>query len=103
MTDHPQKLASEKVVVNAPMSFVGSARRAWRLRRGNGLTKLLWTTLAVLVLAVWWPAIVVWYLLFGVLLIPYRLLRRGSRKRKAERLRHREMMTALAQQQKKSA
>jgi hypothetical protein len=48
-------------------------------------------------LIVWWTAIAVWYLTFCLLLVPYRLLRRGARKRKAEALRHREMMGAIDQ------
>ena len=48
-----------------------------------------------LLLLVWWPAIAVWYLVFGIFLVPYRLLRRGARKRKAEALRHREMLGAI--------
>jgi hypothetical protein len=47
------------------------------------------------VLLVWWAAIVGWYVFFGIFLIPYRLLRRGARKRKAEALRHREMLGAI--------
>jgi hypothetical protein len=36
---------------------------------------------------VWWALAVCWYcvfLIFGIVLIPYRLLRRGARKRKQE-------------------
>ena len=47
------------------------------------------------ILLVWWTLIVGWYLVFGIFLIPYRLLRRGARKRKAEALRHREMLGAI--------
>jgi hypothetical protein len=96
MTAAPERLASENVIINAPMSFSGSAQRAWRLRRGTTGGRLaLMTALAVLLLAVWWPAIAIWYLVFGIFLVPYRLLRRGSRKRKAERLRHQEMLAAV--------
>ena len=42
--------------------------------------------------------IVGWYLLFGLFLVPYRLLRRGARKRKSEALRHREMLGAIDKQ-----
>jgi hypothetical protein len=61
----PTRLASEDVIINAPMSYTGSAQRIFRLRR-----RALW-------------------------LIPYRLLRRGARKRKAEALRHRELMGTI--------
>lgn len=37
------------------------------------------------------------YLTFGLLLVPYRLLPRGARKRKSEALRHREMLGAIEQ------
>jgi hypothetical protein len=42
-----------------------------------------------------WIFVTAWYLVWGLLLVPYRLLRRGARKRKAEALRHREMMGAI--------
>jgi hypothetical protein len=94
---------SEDVIINAPMSFAGAAQRAFRLRRVTFnpplLANILMTTLAIFAVAVWWPLIAVWYVAFGLLLVPYRLLRRGSRKRKAESLRHREMMEALRKQE----
>ena len=40
----------------------------------------------------------VYTLLFGILLVPYRLLRRGSRKRKQEMLRHAEVLAAIENQ-----
>lgn len=89
--------ASERVIINAPMSFSGAAQRAWRLRRGPGL-RLWWTTtLVLLLLVVWWAGVAAWYVTFGLLLVPYRLLRRGARKRKAEALRHREMLQQMNQ------
>jgi hypothetical protein len=92
-------LASERVIVNAPMSFAGAAQRAWRLQeRGQGASR--WAILIgviVLVLPAWWAFVIAWYLTFGLLLVPYRLLRRGARKRKAEALRHRELLTAVDQ------
>jgi Flp pilus assembly protein TadB len=80
------------------MSFVGS-----RDRIVNWLweDKELWFQLAVawwaitLVLTVWWSAILMWYLFFGLLLVPYRLLRRGSRKRKIQDKQHRELLEAI--------
>ena len=39
-----------------------------------------------------WVVILHWYLIFSVLLIPYKLFHRGSRKRKKEELRHRETL-----------
>jgi len=91
------RLASEDVIINAPMSYAGSAQRIMRLRRraspGAELTAI--TTLAVILVVVAWAAVTVWYLIWGIWLIPYRLLRRGARKRKAEALRHRELMGTI--------
>lgn len=95
------RLRSEDVIINAPMSFAGAAQRSWRLRRRTHLPGPAWlsgvsmTVVAVALVIVWWAAVAVWYATFGLLLFPYRLLRRGARKRKAEALRHREMMAAL--------
>lgn len=103
----PKRLDSEKVVVQAPMSFVGSYRRTMKLlwtADGIGqpivraVVKALLLVVAISVLVVWWALIVCWYVLFGILLIPYRLLRRGSRKRKQEERRHRELMAEMERQ-----
>src|SRR5690349_7118301 len=96
-TSKPPQLASERGIINAPMSFAGAAQRAWRLRKGTGAKLALLTVLAVVLLIFWEIAVLFWYLLFGVFLIPYRLLRRGARKRKAEAKRHREMLAAIEQ------
>jgi len=47
----------------------------------------------------WWLLILCWYLFFGLWLVPYRLFRRGQRKRELATLRHREFMTAVHSQQ----
>jgi len=91
------KLESEKVVVSAPLSYAGSAGRIWKL---TGLTEnvpgRIALALAALILIVGaWCFVTVWYLVFGLLLVPYRLIRRGSRKHKREALQHREMMAAI--------
>jgi hypothetical protein len=103
----PARFASERVIINAPMSFAGSAQRSWRLlgwltdnTGGNvWLRRLVWAPFVVVpfVLAPWWAAVALWYVSFGLLLVPYRLLRRGARKRKAEALRHRELLDAIQQ------
>jgi len=97
-----KRLASEDVIINAPMSFAGAFQRTMRLRRVRGLNQKRWFTQALwhylilnAVLLVWWMAVAMWYLVFGIVLVPYRLLRRGARKRKAEALRHREMLDAV--------
>ena len=93
---------SEDIIINAPMSFAGAAQRSFRLRRLRGgppwlqVVELVFTTtLAIMLVLSWWFVIAGWYVVFGLLLVPYRLLRRGSRKRKQEALRHREMMAAM--------
>jgi hypothetical protein len=93
----PDRIASERVIINAPMSFAGAAQRAWRLQdREAPVARWLWiATIILLVIPLWWAAVVCWYVSFGLLLVPYRLLRRGARKRKAEALRHREMLAAV--------
>lgn len=91
------RLASEDVIISAPMSYSGSAQRIMRLRRRvENESALAWVTAACVVLtAMAWLFVTVWYLTWGFLLIPYRLIRRGERKRKAEALRHRELLAAL--------
>jgi hypothetical protein len=93
----PAPLASERVIINAPMSFAGAAQRAWRIgEHATGTPR--WAVVALIIvpiIAVWWSAVLVWYFTFGLLLVPYRLLRRGARKRKSEALRHREMLEAV--------
>jgi hypothetical protein len=93
----PARLASEDVIINAPMSYAGSAQRIMRIRRSaNGGGKLAATTaLAVVLIAMAWLLVTGWYLIWGFWLVPYRLLRRGARKRKAEALRHRELMGTI--------
>jgi hypothetical protein len=86
-------LKSEKIVVEAPLSFAGSGKRLWRLS-DNVIVRLL--ILLPLVLAAW-IFILGWYCAFGIFLIPYRLLRRGQRKRKLEDARHRELLEVVKQ------
>ena len=93
----PARLASEDVIINAPMSYAGSAQRIMRLRRSAevGWAIAAITVVAVLLVLVAWALVTVWYLVWGFWLVPYRLLRRGSRKRKAEAMRHRELMGTI--------
>lgn len=90
-------LASDRVIINAPMSFAGATQRSWRVGdHASGTPR--WAIVAFIIVpivVVWWGAVLVWYFTFGLLLVPYRLLRRGARKRKAEALRHREMLGAI--------
>jgi hypothetical protein len=93
----PARLASEEVIISAPLSYVGSAQRIVRLRRrvesGWELTAV--NTLVVVLIVMAWLFITAWYLTWGLLLVPYRLIRRGQRKRKVEALRHRELLGAI--------
>ncbi|HRF28696.1 MAG TPA: hypothetical protein PL051_03610 [Candidatus Saccharibacteria bacterium] len=96
------QLPSEKVVVSAPLSFVGSAQRIWKITKTDNLAvKLLLVPLALALISGAWVFVVCWYfvmyVLFGVFFFLYRLLRRGSRKRKQERLRHREVLSTIEQ------
>ena len=93
----PTRLPSEDVIISAPMSYAGSAQRIMRLRRlaHPGSTLVAITVLAVLLVLLAWAGVTAWYLLWGFWLVPYRLLRRGARKRKAEAMRHRELMGTI--------
>ncbi|MGI8713147.1 MAG: DUF1707 SHOCT-like domain-containing protein [Solirubrobacteraceae bacterium] len=93
----PARLASEDVIINAPMSYTGSAQRILRIRRGaqGGSAMVRITVATTLLVLVAWVVITGWYLLWGIWLVPYRLLRRGARKRKAEAIRHRELMGTI--------
>jgi hypothetical protein len=105
MTQTPM-LASERVVLQAPMSFHGAWIRTWRLMDLKGRTSTMPTgpriaaggALAIaglIMLAAWWVFVAAWYLFFGLWLVPYRMIRRGSRKRKMEGMRHREMLNTM--------
>ena len=85
----PSTLPSEKVVLSSPLSFHGSAARIWKLST-NGFVR--WLVLVWLV-AVAWSFVAVWYGVFGLLVVPFRLIRRGQRKRKLDDLRHRELLS----------
>jgi Domain of unknown function (DUF1707) len=93
----PTRLASEDVIISAPMSYVGSAQRIIRIRRkaDNDKTLAALTALAVVLIIFVWVLVTAWYLTWGLLLVPYRLLRRSARKRKVEALRHRELMGTI--------
>ena len=91
------KLESEKVVLAAPLSYAGSAARIWKL---TGISSNVWARIALAIAAILlivgaWGFVTVWYLIWGLLLVPYRLIRRGSRKRKREALQHREVIAAI--------
>jgi fatty acid desaturase len=76
---------TEPVIVSSPLSFTGSARRLWRpVRRATTpAAKVGLGTLVVFALLLVWTFIVCWYLLWGLWVVPWRLLRRGQRRQKA--------------------
>lgn len=90
---------SSDIIIQSPTSFVGSARRLWKITKaGHPATKFLTVPLALLLIGTAWTLVAVYTLFFGILLVPYRLLRRGSRKRKQEMLRHAEVLAAIENQ-----
>jgi hypothetical protein len=93
------KLESEKVVVAAPLSFAGSAARIWKITgmSEQPAARAGLAVAAVLLIACAWTFVAAWYLTFGLLVVPYRLIRRGQRKRKREALMHREQLAAMGQ------
>jgi hypothetical protein len=62
--------------------------------RKCGVPPKAWTLTVVLIVMVW-MFVLTWYLMWGLWLVPYRILRRGQRKQKAEQRRHREMIERL--------
>ena len=88
---------SENVVISAPMSFTGSAQRIFKITNTeNQLIKwLLLVPLAILITLSAWSFVLIWYVIFGIWLIPYRLIRRSQRKAKRDRLRHQELLEQI--------
>lgn len=94
------KLKSEKVVISSPLSFSGSAKRIWKITDvDNPAMKVLLSLVAAALILLAWIFVAFWYVLiyvvFGILFIPYRLMRRSSRKQKQAKLRHREVLEAI--------
>lgn len=105
----PHQLASERIVVQSPLSYAGSAGRIWALTQTMPNPVVRWGVLyPVAVLAVFsaWLFITAWYAVLlvvvplggWVIFIPWRLLRRSDRKGKMERRQHREMLAAINRQ-----
>lgn len=102
-----EQLASEKIVISAPLSFTGSYKRVWKITETNN-TVLKWALLAPIAICLTcaaWVFVTIWYfimyILFGILFIPYRLIRRSGRKQKRDNLRHRELLDAIESQKSK--
>lgn len=104
-----RELPSDKVVLSAPLSFLGSAARIWKITKTDN-TALKWLVLVPLALALIaaaWMFVACWYfvmyVLFGILFIPYRLLRRSARKQKRDKLRHHELLSAIQERNGRNA
>jgi uncharacterized membrane-anchored protein len=79
------------------MSFSGSAKRIWKMTdQKNQWVRYLLMVVAATLIAIAWCVVAVWYVIFGLLLVPYRLIRRGGRMEKKRALQHREQLEALA-------
>lgn len=85
-------------MVAAPLSYSGSAARLWRLTgiTANPAGRIGLALLALLLIVGAWVFVTAWYLTWGILLLPYRLTRRGQRKRKRDALQHRELLEAIS-------
>ena len=99
-----ERLKSENVVISAPLSFSGSAARIWRMTRiDSQLIKwLVLVPIALVFILFAWCFVMIWYViifgLFGIFVIPFRLLTRSRRNRKRTRLQHREVLEAIEKQ-----
>jgi len=91
-------MSKKRDVIAAPMSFSGSLARTqnwfWHDKELWFKIAVGWWAVGFLLLA-WWPSILFWYLSFGLLVVPYRLIRRGSRKQKIQTKQHKELLEAL--------
>ena len=92
-----KKSKSEKMVIQAPTSFIGSAKRLWKLTGSNPAVKAVLALPVIALILLAWCFVLSWYVFFGIFLIPYRLLRRGSRKRKKQEQQHREVLEKIAE------
>lgn len=93
-------LGSEQVILEAPMSFTGCTKRTLRFSGKHQCLKWWSKSLAVIGLVLWfllaYASILVWYFTFGLLLVPYRLIRRSQRKNEKESRQHAELMAQLS-------
>ena len=95
-----RQLASEKVVVSAPLSFSGSAQRIWRITNvENPIAKVALALIAITLITGAWTFVLCWYfvmyVLFGVFFFIFRLFTRGRRRSRQDKLRHREVLDAI--------
>lgn len=82
---------SDQVILSAPMSYLGSASRIMKFWRFT----ILKLTFGIMNVLLAWALVTAWYVVFGLWLVPYRLLRRSQRREKRDRMRHEETLRAL--------
>ena len=95
-----RQLASEKVVVSAPLSFSGSAQRIWKITNvENPIAKVALALIAITLITGAWMFVLCWYfvmyVLFGVFFFIFRLFTRSRRRSRQDKLRHREVLDAI--------
>ena len=94
-----EHLASEQVIMESPLSFTGSAKRiipaVYRKMPKHPWAVPVAPVVVVLLISVVWAGVLVWYLAWGLLLIPFRLFRRFRLKSEVDELRHRELLDAI--------
>lgn len=90
----------------SPLSFSGSGSRLTTWGKRASLNRPPWIQISIWILVVSaitvvWALVFSWYVLiytmFGLWVIPYRLIRRGQRRRKAQAKAIRQMTTRPAQ------
>jgi hypothetical protein len=70
--------ADERIAASVPLTIAGSAKRIWYLvDPGNDVVLGL---LAAFFIGLVWCVVLLWYLIWALLVVPYRLIRRISRK-----------------------
>ena len=85
-----------QTIIQAPTSYTGAARRIWRLTNiGHPAVKLVTVPAALILTAVAFVGVTIWYCIFSVLVIPFRVLRRGDRKAKLQAEQHAEVLAAI--------
>jgi hypothetical protein len=68
------KLEDDRVVVSVPMSLGRSAERIWNvISRRNDIVLAI---AAVMLIGLAWCVVLCWYVIWGILLVPYRLITR---------------------------
>lgn len=96
MNEQPAQYQSKKIIVEAPFSFTGATKRIWPLTNSDNaqLKYFVLVPSVILLLCVCYLAIATWYAMFGLLLVPYRLMRRSQRKNKLRDAQHAELLAA---------